>query len=255
MTTRLPWLTCLLVAAALSGSLRAADISPPPPPSGTLGVPTTQVRRALLPARSPPPPSGTLGTPTTLIVQTAFDHPESLVPKNQVKNDKTTPGWIGNHGQWTVQDGVMHGDQAKTETHHASCVYNTEFNDVLITAQIKLGGAEEISLELRQAGAPWPHIARVYILPAALKIERTTDVSKAKKSEVLTQTAVQLSPETWHDLTLEVCGDHLRLQLGQQVIDAHDDRFQATKGIFAFITRGQGAQFKNVALWHTRPKP
>lgn len=45
-----------------------------------------------------------------------------------------------------------------------------------------------------------------------------------------------------------------RVSKGEYVVEAHHNRFRDAKGIVALITKGQGAQFKNVSIWHAKAK-
>ncbi|MDQ3623491.1 MAG: hypothetical protein M3463_13550 [Verrucomicrobiota bacterium] len=63
-----------------------------------------------------------------------------------------------------------------------------------------------------------------------------------------------IDPEAWHDLTIEISGDHYRAKVDGHVIEAKHERFKDAKGIMALISKGQGAQFKHVALWKAKPK-
>ncbi len=216
------------------------------------------LQATFLPAAEPPsPPTNTsLSDPTTLIVQTPFDQPGVLAAKPKPGPASKLPGqsWQPIIGQWTVKDGALHGNELEADHHHASCIYKAEFTDVIITAKFKLGGATEIAFGCRDAIAPNNHLSRVYITPTKLWIQKMSGISKTTKSQKLKEMPATFDPETWYDITLEISGDHIRAKIGDQVIEAHHERFKDAKGLVALVAKSEGAQFKDVAVWNAKPK-
>ena len=78
-------------------------------------------------------------------------------------------------------------------------------------------------------------------------------IAKSTRAEKLAQVDSPMDPNAWYDVTIEISGDHYRAVVGERVVEAHHSRFQDAKGIVALIVKGQGAQFKNVTLWHAAP--
>lgn len=198
--------------------------------------------------KSPQPPATTLVTPTRLIVATAFDQATPLLRK------KAIHGWQAAIGQWQVKDGVLHGDEVAADKHPSSCTWKLDATNMVITAQFKLGTATQVAFGCRDTIAPNHHLGRTYISRDAIWIVRQSGISKTSKSEKLAELKTPIDPNAWHDITIEISGDHYRATVGGHVVEAHHERYKDAKGLVALITKGQGAQFKSVAIWHARPK-
>jgi hypothetical protein len=199
-------------------------------------------------AAAPQPPSTTLVTPTQLIVATAFDEATPLMRKKPIL------GWLAAIGQWQVKDGALHGDEVKEDKHPSSCTYRLEATNLVITAQFKLGTAEHVAFGCRDNIPPHHHLARTYISKDAIWVVRQSGISKTSKSEKLAELKTPVDPNAWHTITIEISGNHYRAKVDGHVVEARHERYQDAKGLLALITKGQGAQFKNVAVWHAKAK-
>lgn len=193
------------------------------------------------------PPVGSISEGMTLIVSTPFDQATPPVRKGPIN------GWQAGIGEWTVKDGILHGDEIAADHHPSSCTYRFEATDMIITAQFKLGGSAQMAFGCRDTIAPNLHLARTVITPDAIWIQRMSGISKTTKSEKVAELKTPMDPEAWYDLTIEIIGDHYRAKVGDHVIEAHHERFKDAKGIVALIVKGQGGQFKNVAIWKAKP--
>jgi len=194
------------------------------------------------------PPAATLGTPDKLIVATAFDQD---TPKTR---KKPILGWSAAIGEWWVADGALHGDEVAEDKHASSCTYATEATHLVISAQFRLGGAQHIAFGCRDHIKPHHHLARTFISRDAIWITHMSGIAKTTKSQKIAELKTPLDPEAWHSITIEIIGDRYRAQIGEHVVEAKHPRFADAKGLIALITKGQGAQFKNIALWHSKPK-
>ncbi len=196
----------------------------------------------------PPKPETQLCQPSTLIVSTDFDNDYPATRKGKIE------GWNAAIGVWQVRDQVLHGDELPEDKHHSSCTWRAEATDLVLTAEFKLGAAQQIAFGCRDAIAPHHHLARVYITPDALWVTRMSGIAKTTKQEKLTELKVPVERDKWHKITIEICADQYRASIGNHILTATHERFADTKGIFALITKGQGAQFRNVSIWHGTPK-
>jgi hypothetical protein len=199
-------------------------------------------------AKSVPPPATTLVTPTQLIVATAFDESTPLLRKQPIH------GWQAAIGQWQVKDGALHGDEVAADKHPSSCTWKLNATDMVITAQFKLGTATHIAFGCRDTIAPNHHLGRTFISRDAIWVVRQSGISKTTKSEKLAELKTPIDPNAWHNITIEIRGDHYRATVAGHVVEAHHERYKDAKGLVALITKGQGAQFKNVSIWHAKPK-
>jgi hypothetical protein len=193
-------------------------------------------------------PATAICEPTELIVRTPFDQPAPPTRKGVIN------GWQAGIGEWRVQDGVLHGDELAEDHHPSSCTYRLQATHLIIKAQFRLGRAEHVAFGCRDTIAPNHHLARTYISKDAIWITHMSGIAKTSKSQKAAELKVPVDPEAWHDLTIEISGDHYRARIDGHVVEARHERFKDAKGIVALITKGQGAQFRNVSLWHAQPK-
>jgi hypothetical protein len=193
-------------------------------------------------------PATTIGETTKLIVSTPFDQPAPPTRKGVIN------GWQAGIGLWSVRDGVLHGDEVAEDHHPSSCTYRLEATDMVITAQFRLGTAAQVAFGCRDTVPPNLHLGRTFISKDTIWIQRMSGISKTTKAEKLAELQMPIDPDAWHDLTIEIIGDHYRATVDGHVVEAHHARFKDPKGIVALISKGQGAQFKNVSLWHARSR-
>jgi hypothetical protein len=197
--------------------------------------------------KSATPPKTTLVTPTKLIVATAFDQDTPLIRKKPIL------GWSAAIGQWQVKDGVLHGDEVAADNHPSSCTWKLDATNMVITAQFRLGTAAHVAFGCRDSIPPHHHLARTYISKDAIWVVRQSGISKTSKSEKLAELKTPIDPNEWHSITIEFSGDHYRATVDGHVVEARHERYKDAKGLVALITKGQGAQFKNVAIWQAKP--
>lgn len=193
-------------------------------------------------------PATKIVTPTKLIVSTVFDEQTPLIRKKPINR------WQASIGQWQVKDGVLHGDEVADDKHPSSCTWKLDATNMVITAQFRLGTATHVAFGCRDNIPPHHHLARTFIRKDAIWIVRQSGISKTSKSEKLAELKTPIDPDSWHSITIEICGDHYRATVDAHVVEAHHERYKDAKGLVALITKGQGAQFKNVAIWHAEPK-
>ena len=194
------------------------------------------------------PPTTTICEPMTVIVTTPFDQATPPTRKGAIN------GWQAGIGEWSVKDGALHGDELEENHHPSSCTYRFEATDMIITAQFRLGTAKEIAFACRDTVPPNNHLGRTFISKDAIWVTRMSGISKTTKSEKLAELKTPIDPEAWHTITIEIVGDHYRAKVDDHVVETHHERYKDAKGLVALINKGQGAQFKNVSIWHAQPK-
>ncbi len=194
------------------------------------------------------PPATEIVQPTKLIVATSFDKDTPLIRKAMIH------GWSAAIGQWQVKEGALHGDEVAEDHHPSSCTWKLEATDMVITAQFRLGSAEHIAFGCRDNIPPHHHLARTYISKNGLWIVRQSGIAKTSKSEKLSELKTPIDPDAWHRITIEISSDHYCAMVDSHVVEARHERYRDQKGLVALITKGQGAQFKDVSIWHAAPK-
>lgn len=194
------------------------------------------------------PPATVLCQPDKLIVATPFDQPTPPTRKGPIQ------GWQAGIGEWRIENGVLHGDELPEDHHASSCTYRLEATHLVITAEFRLGDAIHVAFGCRDTIAPNHHLGRTFISKDGIWIQHMSGIAKTTKAHKIAELKKPIDPQVWHKLTVEICGDRYRAQIDGHVVVATHARFKDAKGIVALISKGRGAQFRNVALWHATPK-
>ena len=194
--------------------------------------------------------------PDKLIAAEAFDRPESFAKPNQ----SGTEGWRGGIGTWSIQDGAAYAVQEgpsekRPNGHEAVCEHIVDLGDYVLTGEFKLGPSPQIGFVCRDTNQPNLHQGRVVITPNAIWIQKMSGIAKETRREELKRIEVQLDPNTWHRITIEIIGDHFFAKVDGHVLEASHERFKERKGRVGFVAKAEGAQFRNVAVWSAKAKP
>ncbi|TWT94986.1 hypothetical protein [Neorhodopirellula pilleata] len=192
-------------------------------------------------------PATVLGTPERLIVSSPFDqdHPKT--------RKKPLLDWQAGIGVWWIADGALHGDEVAEDKHASSLTYHVDATHLVIRGEFRLGSATHIAFGCRDDIKPHHHLARTFISRDGIWITHMSGIAKTTKSIKIAELKTPLDPDAWYSIMIEIIGDQYRVQVGEHVVAAKHSRFADGKGIVALITKGQGAQLKNVALWHAQP--
>ena len=194
------------------------------------------------------PPTTQLSEPTEDIVATPFEQDTPMTQKGEIN------GWQAGIGEWWVADGVLHGNELAENNHHSSCTYKFEATDLIITAEFRLGEATQIAFACRDNVPPNLHLGRTFIDANGIWVTRMSGIAKTTKSEKLAEEKVKIDPDKWHTITIEIIGDQYRAQVDGHVVEATHERYKDPKGIVALVSKGEGAQFRNVSIWHAKAK-
>ncbi len=201
-------------------------------------------------AADPESPQTTICKPVDLLIFDSFTQPEAFGPKGK----PGATGWRGGIGEWSVVDGAAYAVQEgpsekRPNGHEAVCEFVTDQSDVIITGEFKLGPSPQIGFVCRDTHSPNHHLGRVQITPSAIWIQKMSGIAKETRREELKRIPVQIDPNAWHTITIEVCGDKWVARIDDHVLEAEHERFEDRKGRIGFVARGEGAQFRNVAVW------
>jgi len=187
-----------------------------------------------------------LGVPTDVIVESPFNEDSPRTRKGVIA------GWDAGIGEWRIEDGVLIGDEVAEDNHPSSLTRRVETENLIITAQIQLGTAEQIAFACRDTVPPNLHLARLYVTQDKVWIQHMGGIAKSTKAEKLVTKEVKLNPDEWYNVTIEIIGDHYRATVGDVEIEATHSRFADAKGIVALVNKGQGAKYRNVSLWQAK---
>ncbi|HWA98454.1 MAG TPA: hypothetical protein VG713_08175 [Pirellulales bacterium] len=207
-------------------------------------------------AASPAPPATLLCETQSLVSAEKFDRPESFGKKASAGPQ----GWMPGIGQWSIKDGAAYAIQEgpsekRPNGHEAVCEYATDLGDLVLAGEFKLGASPQVGFVCRDTHHPNHHLGRVVITPTAIWIQKMSGIAKETRREELQKIAVNIDPNTWHRVTVEVCGDRWLARVDEHVLEAKHERFGDRKGRVGMVARGEGAQFRNMALWSATPKP
>lgn len=207
-------------------------------------------------AESPTPPPTKLCQPTALISADKLDQPASIGKKGQPGAN----GWRGGIGEWKFVDSAAYAIQEgpsekRPNGHEAVCEIVTDLGDLVLAGEFKLGPSPQVGFVCRDTNNPNLHLGRVMITPTAIWIQKMSGIAKETRREELQKINVQLDPQAWHRITVEVCGDRWLARIDDHVLEARHERFLDKKGRIGFVARGEGALFRNVALWSAKPLP
>ena len=207
-------------------------------------------------AADPVPPATQMCAVDKLISAETFDKPESFAKEKQPGTD----GWRKGIGTWSIQDGAAYAVQEgpsekRPNGHEAVCEHIVDLGDYVLTAEFKLGPSPQIGFVCRDTNKPNLHQGRVMITPTAIWIQKMSGISKETRREELKKIEVKLDPNTWHRVTIEICGDRFLAKIDEHVLEASHERFKERKGRVGFVARAEGAQFRNVTLWSAKAKP
>lgn len=207
-------------------------------------------------AADPAPPATQLCVVDKLISAEAFDKPESFTKQKQPGTD----GWRGGIGTWNIKDGAAYAVQEgpsekRPNGHEAVCEHIVDLVDYVLTGEFKFGPSPQIGFVCRDTNKPNLHQGRVMITPTAIWIQKMSGISKETRREELKKIEVKLDRDTWHRITIEICGDHFFAKIDDHVLEASHERFKERKGRVGFVAKAEGAQFRNIALWSAKVKP
>jgi|SRR6056297_3882 len=193
------------------------------------------------------PPATVFGTADRLIVSSSFDqdHPKT--------RKKPLLDWKAGIGVWWIADEALHGDEVAEDKHASSLTYHVDATHLVIHGGFRLGTAKHIAFGCRDDIKPHHHLARTFISRDGIWVTHMSGIAKMTKSVKIAELKTPLDPDAWHSITIEIIGDQYRVQVNEHIVEARHSRFADGKGIVALITKGQGAQFKNVSLWHAKP--
>lgn len=207
----------------------------------------------LLSADPPSPPVTEACLPEALISAEPFDRPESFAAKG------ATTGWRGGIGEWKIVEGAAYAIQEgpsekRPNGHEAVCEHATDLGDLVLAGEFKLGASPQVGFVCRDTRNPNHHLGRVVITPEAIWIQKMSGIAKETRREELVKIETKTDPATWHRITVEVCGDLWRARIDDQVIEARHERFKDRKGRVGMVAWGEGAQFRNLALWSAKAR-
>ncbi|MCC9608503.1 DUF1080 domain-containing protein [Blastopirellula sp. JC732] len=204
-------------------------------------------------ANEPAPPKTQQLQPTKLISAEKFADQSAF----GVKGKPGANGWRAGIGEWTIVDGAAYEkserpSEKRPNGHEAVCEVVTDLGDLVLTGEFKLGDSPQVGFVCRDTNQPNHHLGRVVITPKAIWIQKMSGIAKETRREELTRVAAEIDPKAWHTVTVEVSGDRWIARIDDITLEAQHERFADRKGRVGMVARGDGAQFRNLALWDAK---
>ncbi len=166
------------------------------------------------------------------------------------------PAWKTAKGHWTIQDGVLRGEEVADDHHAATSRQALEFQDGVIQFELRLDGATSVALSLNDAGG---HAARVVIDEQGFQARKDDhDHSGPDKALAFPRVSTPVPAGTWHTVTLEVLGDRLLATLDGQNTPSTVSFGRAAligtpKTNLGLVVQGGAASFRNLNVWAAKP--
>lgn len=190
-----------------------------------------------------------------LVASEAFDRPESFASKGKPGGD----GWRPGIGQWSIVNEAAYAIQEgpsdkRPNGHEAVCEHVTDLGDLVLDGEFKMGSSPQVGFVCRDTNNPNHHLGRVVITPTAIWIQKMSGIAKETRKEELTRIELKTDPDSWHHITIEISGERWLATIDGRTLEATHERFKDRKGRVGFVARGEGAQFRNLAIWKPKPK-
>jgi len=184
-------------------------------------------------------------------------------------------------GEWksliptfTVKGGVLKGEQTRADHGAVGRVYRP-MKDVVVEFKFKFDGSTTFNAvfdDQKFKGSHAGHICRVAFTLKQIRLgddkegvmrndifELRKDPARKKEADKLLEgrgsaSPVTIEPMDWHQVTIEIFGDRMRVSLDGRAVGylkspglAHE-----TKSSFHFTVNGPGVLFDDVCIWQAR---
>jgi hypothetical protein len=180
---------------------------------------------------------------------------DTLVFSDTFQGDKLAPEWKAAKGKWDVSGGVLKGAELPEDKHGAVVRNPLKLQNMVVAFDVKLDGAKLSTLSIN---APKGHLARVRLTPASFAIH-LDDIDKEGplKGKAFFTKQIQLAPDTWHSVLLEMVGDKIVGTLDENTTGQGSDPALAEniKVAPGFTVTGQSASFRNVRIYSAKAEP
>jgi hypothetical protein len=159
--------------------------------------------------------------------------------------------WIGKPGKWETVEGALQGSEVKADMHGAVRRRKLAFQNAVIQYDFRLLGARQTSLSINDAGG---HVCRVIVRPNGFTVQKDDhDHAGPDKAVQFETKTVKFEPGKWYTLVVEVLGDEMVAQVGDQVGFGGDPMIANPKTNLGFTVSGESAQFRNLRVWEAQP--
>jgi hypothetical protein len=163
----------------------------------------------------------------------------------------TVPGppWKAAKGKWTIENGVLRGEELAADKHGAVLRMNTMLPDFVIEFEFMLDGARATSLSIN---AVKDHMSRIAITPRTVTVRRDdNDHDGPDQAITFAVFPAQLEAGVWHKARMEMVGDTMLGKVNDLAAWGSDPLFtqqKANPGLTVGGGEGQGVRFRNLRV-------
>lgn len=156
--------------------------------------------------------------------------------------------WRVVKGDWTVTDGVLVGQEKKSDEHAAVLNCQLPNRDSAIAFSFKLSGTQSFNLSFNHAKG---HLFRVIVNPKGLSISKDKD-KKDPDSKVIAlgHTAAKFKQDQWYTMLVEVKGPQVVAQVDDgTIVKGSHAELDTDKPNYRFVMRGATLQLDDVRVF------
>lgn len=195
---------------------------------------------------------------------------DSFSREELVVNSDPHP-WTAPIGGFSIQDGVLHGEELPEAGHGAVARWEVPFQDAKIIFRFRLSGSKQFNFVLDDKNCKESHaghIARVVFHEAVLRIGddregiMRNDIFEMRRAKTTTpevesilkerskSVKMSITPNDWHHAQIVVEDDMLRVAVdgGEFHTLKSPGIAHPTKTKFGFTVPGRGVDFDNVSI-------
>ncbi len=152
---------------------------------------------------------------------------------------------VNAQGQWRVTDGELHGSTERRQRDPVQLGIPLRTSDGDITYEVNCPAEACHSLRLNTGEA----VYMVMVSQRWLAIIKYPDQTEPELKTVLAQSRIELGPDEWARVHVQMRGNELSAQVGTASIRAQNDIFYGFKPRMFFVMDGEHARFRKLATY------
>jgi len=160
--------------------------------------------------------------------------------------------WKIAKGKWEILQGALRGSEIATDQHAAVIKHALPGKNVVLQFKFRFLGAKTAACSFDGKG----HVCRVVLNSQGFTLRRDVAKDSGEKPATLGKGEVELKPEEWHTMLIEIQGKEMLAQVDDKVFafgeHAGVDNDKAT---FGFPVSGESFVVGDVRVWEASPSP
>ena len=167
---------------------------------------------------------------------------------------ETDAEWRAAKGDWKAADGALSGTELAADDHGAVMKRALPLNNVIIEYEVMLGESKGTSFSMDDTK---DHVCRVSISTTGFSAQKDdNDHEGPDVAKRFNRVSAELEPDQWHRLRIEILGEELLAQIGDD--DDHislgsDPLIATEKAKWGFTVAGDTVKFRNLKVWEALP--